>query len=47
LFSLLAADARAEGEDSERGEDVAAEAQKPLGLGLKKTQPESRKRRAD
>ena len=47
LFSLLAADARAEDEDSERREGAAAVAQKPLGLGLKKTQPENRRRRAD
>jgi len=45
LFSLLAADAGDEDEDSERRKDVAAE--EPLGLGLKKTQPASRRRRAD
>ena len=45
LFSLLAADARDEDDDSERRDDVAAE--EPLGLGLKKTQPASRRRRAD
>lgn len=45
LFSLLAADAGDEDEDSERGEDGAAE--EPLVLGLRKTQPTDRRRRAD